>query len=690
MVKEGAISFSYEKRAFFFLPERMSGAHSKSSGLALLSQKLLRLPEKTVALLKKAACLGRVFSIASLKKIFQLDLRESIDQMMTLVHEQILIPLQGDLYGLSLLSQSKDPSEHDVELQFIHDKYIEATLDLLTPSERADFHYTIGTHLMKDEADALDIVFHLNQCQEKFISHKGTYKLVYYNWQAAKIAKTSSALKEALRFIDQGLSVLSQSKSGGYEHLLFELKFLAIEIDYMRGELTAAGEKIDDCQKNAKTPTEKAKLLKMKSWLLGAQGFGVQAVDLAYEALGLLGVALTKNPSTSYVYELVQRTLKRIDRGDLKPLLEKSRLLENKTHVQNEKLELIVHLLAVSNANFVARGRFNDYFYGSLVRINLHMDQNMVTGISRALLGFSACLSGFYSYKKAQAFAQRGLQLNLTKMDRCGTLSIYGLMIEGWVAPWEHTALTMRDGWLTGRSIGDTFVSGICAAFAIRWYSRNDFKKHHQFAEDILQSSSFIHPTYALLAKEYYKDSKILSEEPIDPFDFKSLLQETSFTKAVKSPDEDLLLSLYYSSKMEVLFLFQRYDLVYELYQRIKAKKALFINFIEYSYVRMIYFLARTIPLANHRYWFKIPKDLEDILALVHTWQKHSPTNHLPFYHLMLGEKARLLGRGDQTFSHYQKALSLITKSARIYYEALFFEVIANFFAKSDNGEFNT
>jgi predicted ATPase len=116
----------------------------------LMIERLSRLPQASLAALKRLACLGNSVAIERLQQVIEASEQET----QALLHEPLRVGLLHQI---------------DAAYAFAHDRVHEAAYALLQESERAAVHRSIGMHLLaalgESEVDAeiFDIASHFNR-----------------------------------------------------------------------------------------------------------------------------------------------------------------------------------------------------------------------------------------------------------------------------------------------------------------------------------------------------------------------------------------------------------------------------------------------------------------------------------------------------------------------------------------------
>ena len=194
--------------------------------VGIMTEKIINLPERTLHVLKLAACIGRRFDLSTLCAVAEMAQPEVLLDLYALTFEGLISP-HGDVY------------------RFSHERIYEASLGLTTEEEEARLHYHIGQlKLAKSdegeiERDLFSIVSHLNH-GIVFIKGKERLNLARLNLRAARAAVKAGRLAEAKTYLTAGLTLADATTWEKDYDLMFGLNLGQAKSTFLMGDYSRA------------------------------------------------------------------------------------------------------------------------------------------------------------------------------------------------------------------------------------------------------------------------------------------------------------------------------------------------------------------------------------------------------------------------------------------------------------------
>jgi predicted ATPase len=217
----------------------------------LVTDKLGRLSNATLQILKRLACLG---SSAAMSTIGLLSSRSrgTLDALV----------LEAVRAGLVSLSNGS--------LKFTHDRVQEAAYELIPEADRVSEHLRIGRLLLqhtspdKTEEAVFEIVSQLNRGVAQVISAEERARLVDLNLLAGQRAKAAAAYVSALNYLTVGSQLLGEDSWRTRYKTSFLVTFNIAECELLTGQLDAADERLSRLSALAENPTDRAAVTSLR------------------------------------------------------------------------------------------------------------------------------------------------------------------------------------------------------------------------------------------------------------------------------------------------------------------------------------------------------------------------------------------------------------------------------------------
>ncbi len=248
----------------------------------LLIQKLDRLPEATLDLLKQAACLGNSCPLSTLSLVSQLDFET--------LYTQLEPAVQADLLR-----------EQGEAISFVHDRVQEAVYQLLDEAERHQRHWQIGQLMLHHyDQQTLDeqlftVVHQLNQGRSLVEDMAMRTRLIELNYRSGLKARNSIAFETSLAYFQISAELLpADSWQTNYDQtyaVWYELLMANILLLRRDETLTAAEVILEHAHSDLDRTRCYRRLISLYAW----QNEFAQAIEVGNRALALFGQPLPED-----------------------------------------------------------------------------------------------------------------------------------------------------------------------------------------------------------------------------------------------------------------------------------------------------------------------------------------------------------------------------------------------------------
>lgn len=244
--------------------------------IEFMAQKISHFPENTRDILKICACIGNRFDIESLSIVSGKSIDETLADLTSAVQED-MISLYGNLY------------------KFHHDRIQEAAYSMISPNEKEEMHYRIGTNaLNKTTPENINekifyIVDQLNRGIKRIKGVDEEIRLAKLNLQAAQKAKKSTAYASASYYLKIAIGLLPEYSWKSHYDLTYAVYREALECEYLNLNFSDAEKLFDVVVKHARSNVEKANVHSLMIILYTTQGNYEAALRVGIEGMKMLG-----------------------------------------------------------------------------------------------------------------------------------------------------------------------------------------------------------------------------------------------------------------------------------------------------------------------------------------------------------------------------------------------------------------
>ncbi|WP_224244306.1 trifunctional serine/threonine-protein kinase/ATP-binding protein/sensor histidine kinase [Hyalangium gracile] len=252
--------------------------------------KLRQLPSETQNLLRLAACVGNVFSLALLGSVAGLGSAVEAEHGLEPALQEGMLMRVG-------------PEQH----RFLHDRIQQAALSLFSAEEGKAIHLRIGRLMLRSLSpeqlrDSLfDVVSQLNAGMDLIEDSAERHHLARLNAEAGGKAKAAVALRPAISYLTAAFSLIPGDPWETDPSLAFEVRLARARCELLTGNFAEVRALAEELLCRARTPGDSTAAYSLKSNLCMAQGQIQAAAECMLECLGRLGMPLSLHPSSEEV-----------------------------------------------------------------------------------------------------------------------------------------------------------------------------------------------------------------------------------------------------------------------------------------------------------------------------------------------------------------------------------------------------
>ncbi len=668
------------------------------SVVELVARNLQQLPEETQQVLKLAACTGNRFRLENLAIVRGKSASETAADLWDALQAGLILPM-SDAYKIPLVEESDSGWQSDgggvasraqssISYRFLHDRVQQAAYSLIPDSQKKQTHLKIGS-LLLDSTPAseiaeniFDIVNQLNIGVEFITTQSKRDELANFNLIAGKKAKSSAAYEAALKYFNAGLGLLPEQAWQSHYDLIMELHIEALELSYINTDFERAFQLSEVIIFRAQHLLEKVKVAELKVIFYFDRNQPRASLDIAIEALKMLGVYIPKTPNKLKILMELFLTKLALKNKQIEDLLELPPMTDP------NKIAAIRILTNMSPAAFVVAPDMFPVIVFKMVILSLKYGNAPLSSFGYAGYGLIHCGvlgdmdSGYRYGQLAQALLER-FHTNLHN-------SLISLSFNSFIRHWsEHvraSLIGLVEGMQSGLETGDVNNACYCASF----YSNYIFlsgepldsvtSKQSQYIEMLVNYKNEFMVYQARVGAQMVLNLQgktvnlcLLTGE---------IFNEETMLPALIDSQNNLVTFVVYLYKSWLNYLFKDYAK--------SAENAITASNYSEAVMGMMY-----VPIHNFYYSLALlalyptaskieqKKHLKKVASLqkkMKHWAFHCPENYQHKYDLVEAEKARVLGQYEKAALYYDRAVKGASKNEYIHEEALANELAAEFY----------
>ncbi len=650
----------------------------------LMVGKINKLPEKTQAVLKLAACIGHSFDLLTLATISQQNISQVFTELFPGLQEGLVFSLNKKY---KLLELGDDSFVSEVRLQFLHDRVQQAAYSLIEETQKQSTHLQIGRLLLAKstqedlEEKIFDIVDQFNQAIDLINLQKEKIKIAELNLIAGEKALATMAYEPSFKYFQIGIKLLNADSWQQQYNLTLNLYSQAAQAAYLSGHFEQMEQLTLAVLNCAKTNLEKLKVCEVKIKALTAQGNFKGAIHIALESLQWLGVIIPEQPSQLDI----QQALSEND------LLLADREVEDLIHlpemIQPEKLAVLMMLESISSVTYISAPEL--FFLIILVKVNLAIQYGNSSESAFAYVFYAVALcGGLQKIELGYRFGHLSLTLAQKFSDkkvRAKSLAIFAQVLH-WKEHIKKALVMLSEAYKKTLETGDFEF----AAYSAYGWCQSSFFLGQDLLELEKQIANYNQAISKLKQKMPFHWTAIYWQTVLNLLErSENLIQlvgdaydEKEALPILMAADDKLGLHIFYLNKLILCYLFGELSQAQKnadiAQQYLQAALSLLVNSIFHFYDS----LTQLAIFAEHPNSDKtaLMNRVNTNQQKMHHWAIHAPMNFQHKYDLIEAEKARVLGQTVAAMDGYEKAIKGARNHGYLQEEALAYELAAKFY----------
>ncbi len=652
----------------------------------LMAEKLTKLMPKTQTLLKLAACIGNQFDLATLAIVAETSQRETVLALNSAMNEGFILALSDD-YKLIEVDVEGLSDRLNLGYTFAHDRIQQAAYSLINESQKQSVHLQIGRLLLKNitpeerDANLFDIVNQLNLGQQLISDPTEREELARLHLEAGKKAKASAAYQSAFNYLQVGLQFLPQDSWQQQYDLTLALHEETAESAYLSGNFERMEHLCEEVLASATTLLDKVQVYQIKIQARMARSQFLEAVEIALEALNLLGIIFPNQPTQEDLFKGLEETKNALAGREIENLIDLPKMTDP------IKLAALQILVSVSSPCYIAKPELLPLLIFKWVFLSLEYGYASESIPGYSWYGLLLC-AFFEDIDSGYRFGKLALDLIdkfKAKKYEASAYLLFSHFINHWKNAIQDTLPLFLKGYQSGVEMGNLeFAAMNVSTFSIHesLIGRelknldNQMKTYEKTVISLQQSAPY---NWYII---YWQFVQKLSQKS----EFSHLLEGEIFSKseflAGQQEDRSGKFNVHFVELM-LNYLFNELELgiensqQVELYYLSNALGSTFFPFyIFYDSLTHLAIYPDSPEPEQQRILEKVTANQEKMQL----WAQHAPMNYLHKYYLVEAERARVLCNPSDARDYYDRAISLAKEHEYLNEEALAYELAARFY----------
>lgn len=320
LYREDILSFDSQLGRWTWQLARVRELPASDNVAELMVRRLEQLPLTSRDALQVAACIGNVFSLATLTSLLEQSADEVAQRLWQPIQEGLIVPLDANYRLMRGEAREAPPSSAlrgepasgaaaspprdvlHIRYRFQHDRVQQAAYSLIPELERSATHLRIGRKLLAETAqpqapaELFAIANHLNLGRQLIEAVAEREALARLNQQAGARALGATAFAVAAQYYDAGAACLSLAEWASRPELRFALFSERVGAVLMAGQRERAAELCKELFELAPSTADRGRVYLLECEVMAHQGKFVDAVGAVREGLGLLGIDFPAQP----------------------------------------------------------------------------------------------------------------------------------------------------------------------------------------------------------------------------------------------------------------------------------------------------------------------------------------------------------------------------------------------------------
>ena len=678
MYEEKIVEFDYFSGSWKWDASRIVGRDVTKNVVALLEDRISRLPAFCRNLIKVGACIGNKFDLDSLSWFFN-EPADVVERQLSHAVNEGLIYSFNDGYSLSERTPKHDLDRHSAEYKFAHDRIQQTCYSLISDDEKPSFHRKLGLAILNNtsenqiEGRLLEIVTHLNLATDPFDSSEDRVYLAELNLRAGKKAKQSIAYEIALYHFRLGAALLGDSGWNTNYELKLELLVEATVASFLTAKFDEMDELGAEVVKHGRTLLDTIKVYEVQIQAHIAQNARLMAVRTALPVLRLLGQKFPDEPSRINVLKEMLKTRIILFGHEIDSLSELPRM------TNPENLATMRLLRNVISAAYTVAPELFALMIFRMVQLSVKsgLAKESALAFAAYAMVIMAIMDDVDLCLKYGELALKMARNEYFLEDQTRVTFVVYSFIKTRNSALRDGFKPLLDNYHVGRELGDFEYAAVSAAF----YCTHSYGAGSHLPELEKEVSKLARSigkmnqdTTKFLVEVYHQEILNMMEPTEDPCLLRGkACDEATMLPVLTEARESSIICAIHVQKLRLCYLFRDYKTAFENYEKAKrhlegAKGSMLAP--------IIFFYGSLAGLGlfenlDRRERKRTLKEVSRNQRALQKWASRAPMNFMHKFHLVEAERFMCLKRYDRAIDHYETAIQMAGANGYVNEEAL-------------------
>lgn len=689
---EKLIHFDYSLGVWTWDSAGIIGRDVSTNVVALLEERIGKLPDSCRNMIKVASCMGNRFDLQTLSWFFNQSAILVAKQLATAIDEGLIYPVD-DNHRLIELGLIEGIDEASVQYKFAHDRIQQTSYSLIADHEKSEFHKRLGTVISEktplefQEVRLFEIVTHLNLAASEADPAAYRHYLAKLNLRVGKKAKESTANQIALSNFCKGMELLGDDGWVNDYELMLELCTQATVSAFLITDFDEMNRHAADVTKHGRNLIDKVKVFEILIQADIARNQRYQAVRTALPVLRLLGQKFPDKPNKAHVIiDLIKTKFALFNRNS-------ESLLQQGQMTNEEKLATMRILRSVISAAYTVAPELFALMICRMVRLSVRhgiAPQSALAYAAYAMV-LIASLEDIDSGLKFGELALQVCKMEICREDQTRVTFVYYAFIKTRNALTRDGLEPLLDNYRLGREMGDFEYASLSAAF----YCTHSYGAGRDLVELEREVSGLARSigrmkqeTTQMLANVYHQEILNMMEPSGDPcLLIGKVCDESLMVSQLSQTKENSVLCAIHVQKLRLCYSFRDYKVALESSVKAEhylagAKGSMLVPIVLFygSLARVA--VAEGLEGTDR---FQMLRQVSKDQKQLKKWAIKAPMNFMHKFFLVEAERFRISNQFSRAMDYFDLSIKMAGENQYINEEALAYERAGMFLFSVNN-----
>ena len=648
----------------------------------------MELPEKTLEVIKLAACIGNTFDLKTLATAFGQPCCTTALILWEAMKTGLVLPINEN-YKLAtikfepLMEAIETNIAKSVQYRFVHDRVQQAIYSFISEKDRETIHLRLGYQFLAStppgemDQHIFNIVKQLNLGTGSLANNTKRLELARLNLEAGRKAKTAAAYGPALTYLETGIDLLETDSWQGAYQLCKDLYIAAAEAAYLNTRFEWMEELANIVMDHAVDLKDKISVYGIRIEAYTLQFHLYESIQTGLDVLALLGMELPRQPGQQEVDQAFQKTFEALTGKTVESLEDLPEMSDEQTLTIMKVMESFTNAAYLINPNLLAIIAMEQ------IRLSLQYGNAPVSSTAYVLFGYLLCgiLGDVETGYKFGLLALKIIDRFNAKEQKPLVSHVFASFIQHFKEPIDAVINRHLNTYLAGLDTGNL----IWAANAAMMYTTHQFLAGRELFELEKESSHYSdvirklkHEVPLEFNQLYHQSMLNLLGKTEDPL----LMNGPAFDERVLLPKYQKLnmrsgiYSLYFN-KLFLSLVFYANDEALKnanlAEQYLDGVPGLIISPLFYFYdsLARLGVLSQANDSEKENALVKVACNQEKLKEL----SQLNATNYQHLYYLIEAERNKVEGNYRQAHEFYDRAIAQANQNKFIQHEAMALEL---------------